>query len=188
MDHYQKILKKYYRSKKKNKKIKISRTKRKLIDKLFFRIFLSSLTLLLMVLFNRYNLFNFNDVISSNINFSVLTKQVNTLLDDTQTVSNEINFQLLNYTNEMNHFQSTFNGVYNISSGVVVKIEKEDELYNITILTTEDYEYTYKGLESINCYLYEYISEGKIIGTVSQNNNYMYLVSIYKDGKYYEYK
>lgn len=188
MDHYQKILKKYYRGKKNNSKIKLKRTKKNLIDKLFFKIFLSSIVLFLMVLFSKYNLFNFNNEIRSSINFSLLTKQINNALGETNTVSDEIMFECINFQDDTNYLVSTFNAATNILEGVVIKIEKQNNLYNITVLTTDDYEYTYKGLSSIDCYLYEYLPQGKIIGELSYENNYQYLVQIYKDGKYYEYK
>lgn len=188
MDHYQKILKKYYSEKKHNPKIKLEKRKKKLIDKLFIQIFLSSFVLLLLVIFNKYNFMDFNNKIQKNINFTILTKQVNLLLNDTEKVNNEITFELVNYHNNENTFVSTFNGVSAITEGVVTKIEKNNGLYNITILSSDDYEYTYYGLESTSCYLYEYITQGKIIGNVNFDQKYQYKVSIYKDGKYYEYK
>ena len=97
-------------------------------------------------------------------------------------------FECINFQDDTNYLVSTFNAATNILEGVVIKIEKQNNLYNITVLTTDDYEYTYKGLSSVDCYLYEYLPQGKIIGELSYENNYQYLVQIYKDGKYYEYK
>ena len=161
---------------------------KKYLDKLFIRIFLSSIVLLVMVVFNKYNFLNFNNYVVRHLNFSVLTKQINTLIDNTEEVSGEITFEEVSYRNDLNYFVSTFNGVTNLEDGVVIKIEKNNNLYNITILTSDDYEYTYKELDKADCYLYEYVTKGKIIGSVSIDKNNQYLVSIYKDGQYYEYK
>lgn len=75
--------------------------------------------------------------------------------------------------------------VPNIKSGIVVFIgEKEGYGNTIIVQGIDEIEYWYGNIENINVSLYDYISNGSVIGNVKGDK--MYLV-FQKDGKYLGY-
>ena len=81
----------------------------------------------------------------------------------------------------MNYIKNdSFDGVYNFSNGIVTKIIKNDnETYTISIMTEDDYLFTYYDLSTFDYRLYEYVNKGEIIGkTTDQNNSYNYKIKI----------
>ena len=71
---------------------------------------------------------------------------------------------------------------------VKVKIEKKDSLYNVTIQTKDNLYYEYKGLEAINCSLYQYLYTEEVIGNaIFIDDFYQYRIKIYDENGVYEY-
>ncbi len=176
----------------KNKNLS-KKNKSNYITKLFFRIFLSSLILLFLVTISPKELKN---KIKEDLSFLKFVKTFNSLFgeiiifENDELVDSTIFYDDIEYKNEINYVKNdSFDGVYNFSNGIVTKIIKNDnETYTISIMTEDDYLFTYYDLSSFDYRLYEYVNKGEIIGkTTNQNNSYNYKIKITKDGTNYDY-
>lgn len=184
----QKLLqKKYLKEKKKHLKF---------IDKVFIRIFFSSIILLLLTYFNTFN----NDInvkISENINFLSISKTIDNLFNTNLfnkgelTVYSQAFYEEVKFENEVNYISnSSFAGVESLVDGIVIKIEKRNELYNIYIQSSDNLIYKYCNLESIDVHIYSYVNQKDVIGkAVFDDEKYKFELIILKDNKplsYYE--
>lgn len=193
MTKYQRIVKKYYKHKKKHQnKVINTKLKKTYFDSLYTRFFLSSLLLLLMVLLNTLFQINIKHLINSNYNFTKLGYNLLSTFIENKTddlVSSIDLYDKHTFKNNLNIFESnSYNGVNCLKEGTIIKIEKNNSKYNITIQTVDDFLWTYYNLESIDCYLYQYISENDLIGSSSYDDNYQFMVSILKNEKFYSIK
>lgn len=180
---YHKILKKNKEVEKQNKK------KKKLLDKLFLRIFLSSLIILLSVLLFKNT--NFKEKLNKNFNFLSLTTLINSTLgnfieiDDKAVYSSSI-YDEIYFDGRINKIiNNNFNGVYSLTSGVITKIErnKDTGTYNVTVLGSDDYEYIYLGLKEFDLYLYAYVTHETVLGIAEEENDkFKFSLIIRKDG------
>ena len=95
----------------------------------------------------------------------------------------------MEYNNQVNYISSsTFAGVESLVDGVVIKIEKSDQSYNITIQASDGIIYEYLDLESIDVNIYTYVTQGELIGKAKYlNNKYSFALKIKKDNKYISY-
>lgn len=180
-------------------------TKRKIhynyVTKLFFRIFLSSVILLGLVVSNR--VFTFKDgatlkekTVERNWNFMKLAGTFNALFgnflpkDIDQVVYQTDIYEQVVFHQNLNYVENTaFNGVKNLTSGVVSCIKKgEDGTFSITIQSIDDFEYTYMGLKTSDVSIYSYVSSESILGLAEEKNGkYTFMVKIQKDGKAYDF-
>lgn len=184
----QKLLqKKYLKEKKKHLKF---------IDKVFIRIFFSSIILLLLTYFNTFNN-AINVKILENINFLSISKTIDNLFNTNLfnkgelTVYSQAFYEEVKFENEVNYISnSSFAGVESLVDGIVIKIEKRNELYNIYIQSSDDLIYKYCNLESIDVHIYSYVNQKDVIGkAVFSDEKYKFELIILKDNKplsYYE--
>lgn len=176
----------------KNRKHKLS-----FIDKLFIRIFFSSLVLLSLVGLDRITYFRIN--MNRNINFLHYAKLFNGVFGNYFPTS-DIEVSGLNYydiivfndatlENEINNYSS--NVIQPLTEGVVSKISKnKDGSYDVSIIDNSGYETTYKGLTQIDVRIYSYVFLDTIIGVSKYDEIkecYSFNIVIEKDGKYYDY-
>ena len=97
----------------------------------------------------------------------------------------------MKFENEVNYISnSSFAGVESLVDGIVIKIERINNLYNVYLQSTDDIIYKYCNLESIDVHIYSFIKQKEVIGkAVYKNNNYEFELQIIKDNKclnYYE--
>jgi len=179
---------------KKDKKVLENKQKSKYIDKLFVRIFLSSILILISVLFN--NKINIKEEINKNYNFLNLTRIINNTFGNfieikDQTVYNANVFDNVEFDGKFNIItNNNFNGVKCLTTGVITKIirNKKEGLYNITVLGSDNYEYTYYDIKDFHLSLYTYVNQETILGTMNEEEgNFRFRLSIYKDSKYYNF-
>lgn len=171
------------------------------INKLFFRIFLSTLILLCLVIIDKISM-NIKKIricensINKSWNFLNLVTTFNGMfgefivIDETVEVDNKQLYDDINYIQNINVITNTsINGVIICESGVVTKILKdEDKLYTVEILSNDDVLYCYSNLSTVDVSIYTYIEAGNIIGEANSNNGkFTFNLTINKDGKYYEY-
>lgn len=178
---------------KNNKQIN-NKKKSKYLDKLFIRIFFSSILILITTLIG--NKIDIKSKINKNFNFLSLSMILNSTFGnfiniEDQTVYNSNVFDSVEYNQNINIIQNNnFNGIYSLTSGIITKIIKnrKDGLYDITILSSDNFEYTYYGIKDFDLSLYHYVTQETIIGTAKEVNGiYQFNLSIYKDGKYYNF-
>lgn len=182
-------------AKKKEKKKKDK--KQKAIDNLFKRIFLSSLLLLLMVLSDAGKVpFLSPHIINDHFNFWKFTKIFNQslgIIDSSveDPVFNSDVYEFVTYDGKINLVENfTTNSVTNLTSGVVIKIEKNKGLYNIYIQDKTGVIYGYLDLEQINVHIYDYVDSSKIIATANYNDQkecYTFKVEIKDKEQYCDY-
>lgn len=172
---------------------KLDKKRNNYITKLFLRIFLSSLLLLLFILMDNYNI-NSRVKIKDNFNFYKLVKVTKNLFGDFISINTEKmvgleqNFEFIEFIDNCNYITNhSFNGVTNIDSGIITNIKMVDNLYNVTV-QSEEYTYVYMGLENIDYSLYSFVESGTILGNAYNNNElYQFQVLISKGDKFYEY-
>lgn len=189
MSKYERIMRRYYKNKKKSKIVN-EKLKKTYFDSLFIRFFLSSILLLIMVLLNTLFGTDIKSIINKNMNITKVGENIFSIFIEKPTdsfVSSTSQYEEILFDEKSNIIKSiSYNGVNNFQSGTVIKIEMQNNKYIVTIQTSNDYLYVYKNLESIDCHLYEYLETSESIGTSSyQNNQFLFVVDIIKDNKYY---
>lgn len=185
----QKELNRKYIEKKKEKKKHI-----KFINKVFIRIFFSSLILLFLTYFESFET-NINILLSSNFNFLTLSHKINNLFGNDilntgeVTVYDEAFYEKVRFENEVNYISnSSFAGAKSLVDGIVIKIEKKNNFYNVYVQSSDDYIYQYIGLESIDVNIYTYVKQNDVIGkAIMKNDNYEFELKIIKDNKSISY-
>lgn len=189
MAKYERLMRRYYKNKKKSKIVN-EKLKKTYFDTLFIRFFLSSILLLIMVLLNTLFGTDIKSIINKNLNITKIGENIFSIFIEKPTdsfVSSTSQYEEILFDENSNIIKSiSYNGVNNFQSGTVIKIEMKNNKYIVTIQTSNDYLYVYKNLESIECQLYEYLETNESIGTSSyQNNQFLFVVDIIKDNKYY---
>lgn len=185
----QKLLHKKYLNEKKEKKKHI-----KFIDKVFIRIFFSSLVLLFLTYFQTIEN-GFTKSIKNNINFLSISTKIDNLFGSNLfnkgelTVYSQTFYEEVKFENEVNYItNSSFAGVETLVDGVVIKIEKNDNLYNVYIQSSDNIIYKYCNLESIDIHIYSYVKQKDVIGKARLINDvYQFELYIIKDNKFISY-
>ena len=185
----QKLLHKKYLNEKKEKKKHI-----KFIDKVFIRIFFSSLVLLFLTYFQTIEN-GFTKSIKNNINFLSISTKIDNLFGSNLfnkgelTVYSQTFYEEVKFENEVNYItNSSFAGVETLVDGVVIKIEKIDNLYNVYIQSSDNIIYKYCNLESIDIHIYSYVKQKDVIGKARLINDvYQFELYIIKDNKFISY-
>ena len=144
-----------------------------------------------IILNNFFNV-DIKSIINKNLNLTKIGQNIFSIFldnSDDYLVSSTSNYDEILFNNNSNTFKSiSYNGVESLQSGTVIKIEKIQNKYFVTIQTSNDFLYVYKNLESIDCRLYEYLEKNKLIGTSTYHDNgYSFSVDIIKDNKYYSF-
>lgn len=181
------LQKKYLKEKKKHLKF---------IDKVFIRIFFSSIILLLLTYFNSFNN-NIKIIITENINFLSVSRTIDNLFNTNffnkgeLTVYSQAFYEEVKFEKEVNYISnSSFAGVESLVDGVVIKIEKINNLYNIYIQSSDNLIYKYCNLENIDVHIYSYVTQKEVIGkAILIDDKYKFELIILKDNKqisYYE--
>lgn len=173
------------------------------VTKLFLRIFLSSVILLLLVLCNNYAIRN-NKVsftkktIEKNTNFIRIAYIFNSIFGNFIPIENDSDtlvdattlYGSINYDEGINYIDNnSFDGVYNFETGIIIKkVKDKNGLYNVTILSNDNTCYTYVGLANCNYNLYSYVNKKAIIGNSIQNKNgnYTFKLIVEKEGVKYD--
>ena len=185
----QKLLHKKYLNDKKEKKKHI-----KFIDKIFIRIFFSSLVLLFLTYFQTIEN-SFTKIIKNNINFLSISTKIDNLFGSNLfnkgelTVYSQTFYEEVRFENEVNYItNSSFAGVEALVDGVVIKIEKIENLYTVYVQASDDIIYKYCKLESIDVHIYSYVKQKDVIGKARLINDlYQFELYIINDNKYISY-
>lgn len=165
------------------------------ISKLFFKIFLSSLLLFSLILIDKIETINIKENIKSDFNFLKIVSFANKHFGNIIDLNGDLNvdskeyYEVVEYTNNKNVVHNySFDGVVNICNGVITKIEKTNNSYNITIKGEDDFNYVFYRLVNIDYNIYSYVKEGEVIGLATKNDDYYFFeLEIIKDGVYYDY-
>lgn len=196
MNKYRKQLHKYNSYKKRKEriielnKLHLKKQQKTFFDKLYIRIFLSSILLLFLLLTK--NIFKINEVniINNHMNIFPLIQLFTNVYDfnnkDLQ-VDLSTNYEYINYKNGINYITNeSFNGVNSASTGIVIKISKHKNIYSVTIKDENEFEYIYDGLNNLDVSLYSYVLVNDVIGSVeSKDSCFRYTITINKNDKTY---
>ena len=178
----QKELRKKYLLDKKEKKKKI-----KYIDKLFIRIFFSSLLLLIVTYFTSFdNKFKnkITNAFDEHINFLQLTNKVDSLFLNKLfnkgdiTVYSKAFYEQVEYKNGVNYVSnSSTSAVESLVDGVVIKIEKANNLYSVYIQSIDDVIYEFRNLEPL--YHNPFVSRWVVINESTHSGLRTFLMNIF---------
>lgn len=177
----------------------VKKKKLNYIDKLFIRIFLSSLVVLLLISLDFLKI-NFNYVYKDNLNFLKFANLFNGNFGNFISSDIDKNAYSLNTYDEVFYdkenninivYNYGFDGIYNLENGIVTKIIRNSNgLYEVTIKGYDGYNYTYLDIESIDYHIYSYIGSNGIIGLAPYDKNLNYFtfkLIIEKEGVFYDY-
>lgn len=189
----QKEIKKKYLIEKKDKKKKL-----RFIDKVFIRIFFSSICLLLLTFFSSFESKVNNSIqklFNHNINFLQLTNNIDSLFSTNffnkgdLLVYSSTFYESVEYKNGVNYVSnSSFGGVESLVDGVVIKIEKANNFYSVYIQDINNVIYEYRNLESIDVNIYTYVSQKEVIGKARYDGVcYRFELLINKGNEYLNY-
>ncbi len=162
-----------------------------LIDRFLYKIFILAFILCGVVGLDRLgvlSLKNLQTYMSTSINtvkvISTLSgkNDVFNLGDDEMAVMNHIT-KTENIANGKKIILDDFNGVENRYLGSVVKITKNNNLYDVYIQAGDGKTYCYSSLLSIDVNMYEIVKAGSIIGQANYQNDYYYNYYIYNGNK-----
>ena len=169
---------------------------KKYCNGLFYRIIISILTLILLFLFYKTNLFNDTFNIFNNINLLKIPYSITQVLPEQYHINDVEVFDNLVYDNikfdgSKNQIISyNFDGVYNIIDGIIVNIKKNnDNSYNVSIQDVNGFLYEYCNLKSVDLSIYTFVKSQTIIGRSeysSIHNYYHFDLYVSKRGEYYD--
>ena len=160
--------------------------------------FFSSLFLLIVTYFTSFNN-NFNNKITNifneNINFLQLTNKVDSLFLNKLfnkgdiTVYSKAFYEQVEYKNGVNYVSnSSTSAVESLVDGVVIKIEKANNLYSVYIQSIDDTIYEFRNLENIDVFIYSYVNQKDVIGkAIYDDVYYRFELLINKDNEYLNY-
>lgn len=182
-----------------NKKNK-NEKKLKLIDRLFTRIFLSSVLLLCLVLCSNFSKLKIDNLLNHNINFMKIGNLFSGSLgfvipnEKDVTVFSKNSYDYVSYseTEKINHvYMFSTDGIKPLTSGIITKVIKnKNHTYNVYI--TDSTGVTYGYLNMLNCdyHIYSFVTPEVIIGLANYNeseNIFTFDLSIEEKGVYYNY-
>lgn len=200
MNKYQKHLKRYQALiKKRNKKEK----KKTYFDHLLTRIFISSVIVLMIISLDFLHLKKVNSqTIQNELSEQANIFKVINLFNGTfgsffpiektepvfsSTIYDKVVYDEESQVNEVTNY--TFEGVYNLVEGVVMKIKRdENNYYEVMIKGIDSYDYYYSHLVGIDVSIYQYVTKDKIIGRApKEKNQYCFSLKIMKDHLSYDF-
>ena len=152
----------------------------------FKRLFISSVLLLIYTVISTYSNISLK-FISKPMNIThfgnILIGTFNDEFKNKTTQTSTIIFDQIKYQNDENIIFSSTNSVINLKPGIVIKIEKKDSLYNVTIQTKNNLYYQY--VDTIMQYNKD--SYGKNLND-KKNYSVSFIVnSYYREIKYLEH-
>lgn len=169
---------------------------KKYLLSLIIRTFLSIILLFMLAFllnYSKYSKVLSKVIFTSNIDFSYIRSKTSYLLGkfngkkDAFISSNKLNYK--NITKYKNGYKVVTDNNYiltNIKKGVVTFIGNVNDLGNTVIIQTDEgVNMWFSHIENVNVNVYDYIDEGKVIGSVI--DDYFYLL-IEDDGKYKSYE
>ena len=138
-----------------------------------------------------------NSLFSNHLNLLKIPYHITKLYPNKLIISDELVYDKMIYENVtfdgVNNYVNnySFNGVYNLTDGVVVKISKNSQdLYTVLIQGVDDFTYEYANLKSVDTNIYSFVKSQTILGEScydSSTNNYFFVLKIMKKGVYYEF-
>ena len=156
-----------------------------LIDKFIYKLLFLTFILLFVVVLNRYELINLDNIktiISQNINITKVIKGINgnfNLIDlGSDSINVDKNDYILEKVDDYFIYKQKDNKVISNTLGNVIKINKYNGLYNVTILDENDNYIIYYDLKEINVNLYDIVKINDEIGVCN---------NLYSDNEYYYY-
>lgn len=192
---------KLLKKRKKDKRDKAKKTN--IIDKIFKRVFLSSLLLLTLVLLDNSNLKikkSIKYLINHNINFMKIGNLFSGSLgiwvpnenDITVFYKNSYDFVKFDADHKVNNvYLYSTDGVKPLTSGIVTKITRNsDNTYNIYVTDSNGITYGYLNLISYDFHIYSFVSPENIIGLAKYDQNetvFTFNLTIEEKGEYYDF-
>jgi hypothetical protein len=166
-----------------------------IIDRFLYKLLICMVLLFGLVLLDRINLLKLEEArkpFSEHLNILPFLKRINkggfllpvefTEHVSTTTYQTYKNSQVI--TNGRLIVLDDYQGVENYKAGVVVKIVKEEGMYQVTVKGIDGYEYVYDNLESIDVNIYKYLESGEIIGAPgSKNGKNFFRFYVYSEGE-----
>ena len=156
-----------------------------IIDKFLFKLLFLTLILLCVVVLNKHSIINHDLIktkLSENINVVNIIKAINGKLNIIDLSNNDVIVNIDDHIiEEVNNNEYIYylkeNNVYNYTLGNVIKIEKNNMFYSVTILDENNNLIIYDKLSEINVKIYEIVKTNDLIGKacINDKNNNGYL-------------
>lgn len=151
-----------------------------LLDKFLYKLFFLTFILLCAVVLNKYSIIDINIIkqqFEKNINYVEIASKVNGKLglneEDTIAVIGD-NVKTTDI-NGITYYTTYKDEVLNREYGSVIKITKENDLYNVCILSKSNLIYQYYGLKEVNVQMYQILKVEDVIGKAHlESDEYVY--------------
>ena len=155
------------------KVLKSQKTKMSFLTKFLIRMIIGLVILFVLCCLDKEGIIKFEtikDKLTENINFTKAAIKINgkvNLIDmgtsDEQMVSGDI--QLLENGEKTKVTSTVYEKVESKVCGSVIRIDKHNNHYTLSILGLDDAIYVYSHLDTIDVMIYEYIPKGKELGS-----------------------
>lgn len=161
----------------------------KLIDKFLIKIFLLTTCLLIIVLLDYFKVLNIDNIkneMNKNINYIQIAKKVDGKLNIIDWGDDVIKVSLNDFNtyekDGVNYYNSNEQKVFNMELGSVVKIEKSNGLYSVSVLSKSNLLYTYSNLKQIDVNMYSIVKCNDQLGLASKDvSGYTYGIKVYNE-------
>lgn len=168
------------------------------IDKFLYKLFFFFIILFITVFLDKVNIINYNKLKEK------MSEEANILEIVDYICGDSAFFQIeADYDSEVS--SSTFEDVFSIEegykvilgqyeavetvkTGIVTKIEKEDDLYRVTLKSKDGVDFIYSALTTIDVHMYQVVSIGDILGKGQlADDKYYYNLKVVSDGELVDY-
>lgn len=143
------------------------------MDRFWYKLVIGLILLFVICLLDKFSLVNVNEIknkLNYNINSLEVIQKVNgkvNLIDLGNENEISVSSEPIEYVNGNAIKTNSLEGVKNYSCGVCIKVIKENDKYEVTILGLDNKKYIYGNLETLDIHIYSYVKTKDIIGSSS---------------------
>ena len=143
------------------------------MDRFWYKLVIGLILLFVICLLDKFSLVNVNEIknkLNYNINSLEVIQKVNgkvNLIDLGNENEISVSSEPIEYVNGNAIKTNSLEGVKNYACGVCIKVVKENDKYEVTILGLDNKVYIYGNLETLDIHIYSYVKTKDIIGTSS---------------------
>lgn len=161
-------------------------------DRFLYKLFILTFIFLFVVVLDKLSITNLQDIkneINANINFvnvvQTINKDFNIINVEEEIIDVSVNDYKLEEIDNKYKYNLNYNKVYSNCLGSVIKINKNNELYEVYILDENNNIFIFQDLKEIKVKMYEIVKKNEVIGVANENDNnefpYYYYLKINED-------
>ncbi|MCI6013486.1 MAG: hypothetical protein MRZ09_00665 [Coprobacillus sp.] len=155
------------------------------MDRFWYKLVIGLVLLVCICLLDKFGVIKLSDVkakLTYNINSLEVIQKVNgkvNIIDLGNESEIAVSTEPIEYVNGNCIKTNSLEGVRNYACGVCVKILKDNDKYEVTILGLDNKKYIYGNLETLDIHIYSYVKTKDVIGSSSS----FYTLEMEENGK-----